>query len=105
MRSSARSSSAASARSSIADEVQSPFRHVLVRDVAYGQLPRARRAESHLRAAAWLESLSGAEELAEQLAYHYTCASSCGARSARRRPTSRRRRSRLSTRQASGRSA
>ena len=60
-------------RSSIADEAQLTFRHVLVRDVAYGQLPRARRAEAHSRAAAWLESLGG-EELAEQLAYHYECA-------------------------------
>ena len=57
-------------RSSIADEAQLAFRHVLVRDVAYGQLPRPRRAEAHTRAAAWLESLGG-EELAEQLAYHY----------------------------------
>src|SRR5207245_388082 len=55
-------------RSSIADELQYSFRHVLVRDVAYGQLPRARRAESHERAAAWLESLGGGgDELAEQL--------------------------------------
>jgi class 3 adenylate cyclase len=60
-------------RSSIADEVEFAFRHVLVRDVAYGQLPRPRRAEAHERAAIWLESLGG-EELAEQLAYHYECA-------------------------------
>ncbi len=59
-------------RSSVADDVQYTFRHVLVRDVAYGQLPRARRAEAHLRTAGWLESAS-AEELAEQLAHHYTC--------------------------------
>ncbi len=59
-------------RSSIADDVQYSFRHVLVRDVAYGQLPRARRAEAHVQAAAWLESLPGGrEELAEQLAHHY----------------------------------
>jgi class 3 adenylate cyclase/tetratricopeptide (TPR) repeat protein len=61
-------------QSSIADEIQYAFRHVLVRDVAYGQLPRARRAEAHVRVAAWLESLEGGEELAEQLAYHYQCA-------------------------------
>ena len=60
-------------RSSVAGDVQYTFRHVLVRDVAYGQLPRARRAESHLHTAAWLESVAGAEELAEQLAHHYTC--------------------------------
>src|SRR4029077_13482026 len=57
----------------IADEIQLAFRHVLVRDVAYGQLPRARRADAHTRAATWLESLGG-EELSEQLAYHYECA-------------------------------
>jgi tetratricopeptide (TPR) repeat protein len=45
---------------------------VLVRDVAYSQLPRARRADAHVRTAAWLET-AGAEELAEQLAHHYTC--------------------------------
>src|SRR6266508_1667583 len=33
------------------------FRHVLVRDVAYGQIPRAERASKHRRAAGWLESL------------------------------------------------
>jgi class 3 adenylate cyclase/tetratricopeptide (TPR) repeat protein len=62
-------------QSSIADEVQYAFRHVLVRDVAYGQLPRARREEAHVQVAAWLESLQGGgEELAEQLAHHYRCA-------------------------------
>src|SRR5204862_250028 len=35
-------------RSSIADEAQLSFRHVLVRDVAYGQLPRPRRAQEWL---------------------------------------------------------
>jgi class 3 adenylate cyclase/tetratricopeptide (TPR) repeat protein len=59
-------------RSSIADEVEYAFRHVLVRDVAYNQLPRARRAEAHERAAAWLEGLAGAGgEKAELVAHHY----------------------------------
>ena len=59
-------------RSSVAAEEQYVFRHVLVRDVAYGQIPRARRAEAHLAAAAWLESLAGAaEDQVEQLAHHY----------------------------------
>jgi class 3 adenylate cyclase/tetratricopeptide (TPR) repeat protein len=61
--------------SSVADEEQYAFRHVLVRDVAYGQLPRSRRAEAHVQAAVWLESLAGGgEELAEQLAHHYESA-------------------------------
>ena len=34
--------------SSVADESEYAFRHLLVRDVAYGQIPRAERAEKHL---------------------------------------------------------
>jgi tetratricopeptide (TPR) repeat protein len=44
-------------RSTMAGEREYGFRHVLVRDVAYGQIPRAERAEKHRRAAVWLESL------------------------------------------------
>jgi tetratricopeptide (TPR) repeat protein len=62
-------------RSSVAEEVQFSFGHVLVQDVAYRQLPRARRAAAHLEAAGWLESLAGpGDELAEERAHHYTCA-------------------------------
>jgi class 3 adenylate cyclase/tetratricopeptide (TPR) repeat protein len=50
------------------------FRHVLVRDVAYGQMARARRAEKHRLAAEWLESLGRPDEHAETLAYHYSSA-------------------------------
>ena len=46
------------AGSRVAGEVEVAFRHVLVRDVAYAQLPRAARAERHRRAAAWLEQLA-----------------------------------------------
>jgi tetratricopeptide (TPR) repeat protein len=56
-------------RSSVAGEVEFAFRHVLVRDVAYAQLPRVVRAERHARAAAWLDSL-GADR-AEQVAHHW----------------------------------
>ena len=35
--------------SSVAGETEYAFRHVLVRDVAYGQIPRAARAEKHER--------------------------------------------------------
>ncbi|MGH3028542.1 MAG: hypothetical protein ACRDMW_08300, partial [Gaiellaceae bacterium] len=42
-------------RSSVAGETAFVFRHVLVRDVAYGQIPRPRRAELHRRTAEWLE--------------------------------------------------
>jgi predicted ATPase len=44
-------------RSSVADEAEYTFRHVLLRDVAYGQIPRAARGDKHSRAAAWIESL------------------------------------------------
>ncbi|HZT94068.1 MAG TPA: AAA family ATPase [Gaiellaceae bacterium] len=60
-------------RSSIAGETQYAFLHALVRDVAYGQIPRAERAEKHRRAAEWLSSLAGdrTEDHAEMLAHHY----------------------------------
>ena len=60
-------------RSSIAGETQYAFLHALVRDVAYGQIPRAERAEKHRRAAEWLTSIAGdrAEDHAEMLAHHY----------------------------------
>jgi hypothetical protein len=60
-------------RSSIARETQYAFLHALVRDVAYGQIPRAERAEKHRRAAEWIASLAGdrAEDHAEMLAHHY----------------------------------
>jgi class 3 adenylate cyclase/tetratricopeptide (TPR) repeat protein len=58
-------------RSSVAGENEYAFRHVLVRDVAYGQIPRAVRAGSHARAAAWIESLGRVDDHAEMLAHHY----------------------------------
>ena len=60
-------------RAAVAGEVEYAFRHVLVRDVAYGQIPRARRAELHLGAARWIESLTAerSEDRAEMLAHHY----------------------------------
>jgi len=62
-------------RSAIADESQYAFWHVLVRDVAYGQIPRSARVEKHRRAAEWIESLSpGRADLSELVAHHYTSA-------------------------------
>jgi class 3 adenylate cyclase/tetratricopeptide (TPR) repeat protein len=60
-------------RSSLAGETQYAFLHALVRDVAYGQIPRAERAEKHRRAAEWIASLAGdrTEDHAEMLANHY----------------------------------
>ena len=63
-------------RSAVEGERQYAFRHVLVRDVAYGQLPRAARADRHRRAAEWLQGLSPdrAEDRAELLAHHWRAA-------------------------------
>jgi class 3 adenylate cyclase/tetratricopeptide (TPR) repeat protein len=58
-------------RSSVAGETEFSFKHVLVRDVAYGQIPRADRAAKHLRTAEWIESLGRADDHAEMVAHHY----------------------------------
>jgi class 3 adenylate cyclase/tetratricopeptide (TPR) repeat protein len=63
-------------RSQVAGERQYAFRHVLVRDVAYGQLRRGVRAEKHRRVAEWLQALSPdrSEDRAELLAHHWQAA-------------------------------
>jgi class 3 adenylate cyclase/tetratricopeptide (TPR) repeat protein len=61
-------------RSSVEGEVQYAFRHVLVRDVAYDQLPRAVRAERHELVAEWIEQRIRTEDAAELLAHHYLSA-------------------------------
>jgi class 3 adenylate cyclase/tetratricopeptide (TPR) repeat protein len=60
--------------SSMAGEAEYGFWHLLVRDVAYSQIPRASRAGRHRAAAVWLERKAGerVEDLADVLAYHYT---------------------------------
>jgi class 3 adenylate cyclase/tetratricopeptide (TPR) repeat protein len=62
--------------SSMQGEAEYGFWHALVRDVCYGQIPRAGRAERHHHAAAWIEQKAGerAEDLADVLAYHYLTA-------------------------------
>jgi class 3 adenylate cyclase len=62
--------------SSMEGESEYSFWHLLVRDVAYGQIPRAERARRHRSAAAWIESKAGerVEDLAEVLAHHYLLA-------------------------------
>jgi len=59
------------------------FAHGLIREVAYGRLPRAARARRHLAAARWLEAESGerAEEWAESLARHLASAAELAAAS------------------------
>ena len=61
-------------RSSVAGEVELAFAHALVRDVAYGQLPRAERASRHRAVAEWLVSLGRTEDHAEMVAYHWRSA-------------------------------
>jgi predicted ATPase/class 3 adenylate cyclase len=62
-------------RSTVADETQYAFRHVLVRDVAYSQIPRLRRVDAHRAAAEWLEGLGlEREDHIELLAHHYLSA-------------------------------
>jgi class 3 adenylate cyclase len=60
-------------QSAVAGETQYAFLHALVRDVAYGQIPRARRVDKHRLAAEWIEALSSdrSEDRAEMLAHHY----------------------------------
>ncbi|HEY3071038.1 MAG TPA: adenylate/guanylate cyclase domain-containing protein, partial [Gaiellaceae bacterium] len=67
-------------RSSVAGEEQFTFLHVLVRDVAYGQIPRGSRSAKHRAAAEWIASLSAdrSEDRAEMLAHHYLSALELG---------------------------
>ncbi len=59
-------------QSAMEGEQELGFWHVLVRDVAYGQVPRAQRAAKHVKVAEWLEQKAGdrVEDVAEVLAYH-----------------------------------
>jgi class 3 adenylate cyclase len=52
------------------------FKHALTRDVAYGTLPKARRAKAHAAVADWIAELASdrTEEFAELIAYHYWAA-------------------------------
>ncbi len=63
-------------QSSMAGEAEYAFWHVLARDVAYNQLPRASRANRHVAAARWIESKAPerVEDLADVLAFHYASA-------------------------------
>jgi class 3 adenylate cyclase/tetratricopeptide (TPR) repeat protein len=58
--------------SSIAGEQEYVIKHALTREVAYGTLPKAKRAPLHAGFAAWLERVSdGDDEHASMLAHHY----------------------------------
>ena len=62
--------------SSLANHEEYDFKHILVRDVAYASLPKARRARAHAEVGAWIEEIAGdrLEEFEELLAFHYRSA-------------------------------
>ncbi|HEX9598704.1 MAG TPA: adenylate/guanylate cyclase domain-containing protein [Gaiellaceae bacterium] len=61
-------------RSSVESEGEWAFAHMLLRDVAYGQIPRGERAEKHRLVAEWIESLGRPEDHGEMLAHHWRAA-------------------------------
>jgi class 3 adenylate cyclase/tetratricopeptide (TPR) repeat protein len=56
-------------RSTISGDLAFRFKHVLIRDVAYGGMSKAARAEQHQAFAMWIEERAG-DELAEIRAHH-----------------------------------
>src|SRR5207237_5952222 len=58
-------------RPSVEGESEYAFLHLLVRDVAYGQIPRAARSAKHQTVAEWMAALGGSEQHSEVLAHHY----------------------------------
>jgi class 3 adenylate cyclase/tetratricopeptide (TPR) repeat protein len=57
--------------SSVAGDDEYTFNHILMRDVAYGQVPKGRRAQLHLGFTEWVENLpSSADEFIEIVAWH-----------------------------------
>ncbi len=58
--------------SRVEGDVEYAFKHILIRDTAYGTLPRARRRELHAATARFIEgATSGSSELAWLLAHHW----------------------------------
>ena len=57
--------------STVLGEDEYAFKHILMRDVAYGQVPKGRRAELHVRFSDWVTILPGsADEFVEIVAWH-----------------------------------
>ncbi len=57
--------------STVAEDDEYTFKHILMRDVAYGQVPKGRRAELHLRFSDWVTVMPGiADEFVEIVAWH-----------------------------------
>src|SRR5439155_17494819 len=60
-----------SAVSTVANEEEYAFKHILMRDVAYGQIPKGRRAQLHVRFSDWVTVLPGSPgEFVEIVAWH-----------------------------------
>jgi class 3 adenylate cyclase/tetratricopeptide (TPR) repeat protein len=60
-------------KSSVNGEDEYSFRHALIADVSYNQIPRAARGRKHRSCAEWIESIAGDRvgDQAEVLAHHY----------------------------------
>ena len=60
--------------SSVEGQTEFSFWHALIRDVAYGQIPRSARVAKHEAAADWLEEMAGERvaDHADLLAHHMT---------------------------------
>jgi class 3 adenylate cyclase len=58
--------------STVANEQEYVFRHVLIRDVAYAGIPRAQRAVKHQETAEWIEARARDDDVAELVAHHYS---------------------------------
>jgi class 3 adenylate cyclase/tetratricopeptide (TPR) repeat protein len=57
--------------SNVAGEDEYAFKHILIRDVAYGQVPKGRRVQLHVRFSDWVARFpSSADELVEIVAWH-----------------------------------
>jgi len=66
------------ARALFRDDDAFRFRHTLIRDAAYGVLPKATRADLHERFAGWLETRApDLVELPEVVGYHLEQAATC----------------------------
>ncbi|HVB72101.1 MAG TPA: adenylate/guanylate cyclase domain-containing protein [Ktedonobacteraceae bacterium] len=62
-----------SPRSPVPHDRTFSFKHILIRDVVYNNIPRTRRSQKHAQLAVWIEEKVGdkTDQFAELLAYHY----------------------------------
>lgn len=60
-------------RSTLAGEQEFTFRHILIRDVAYGSIPKTQRWPKHARVAHWMQQVAGDRraEFADFIAHHW----------------------------------